>query len=281
MATNPDLSGKVAIVTGASRGIGADVARVLAREGMTVICAARTEKEGESPIPGTLVGTVASILEAGGTAVARRADMSKEDDVRSLFDWSVAELGHVDAVINNAGISPDGTIETMNWRHFHMAFQINLATPALLSRLAATHMREIGGGAIINVTSMASRGPGAGPYAEVVQGGTTYGVTKAALERMTQGMAAELWPDNVSVNAIMPSARIWVGSTLYAEQQRDPEGFDQIDLTGKRKDGTIMGDAAAAIIRADHTVYTGQVKSDEETLTALLGTTDFSKYPRY
>lgn len=281
MATNPDLTGKVAIVTGASRGIGADVARVLAREGMTVVCAARTENEGESRIPGTLSDVVASIGEAGGKAVARRADMSKEEDVHALWEWSVAEFGRVDAVINNAGISPNGTIEKMNWRHFHLAFQINVATPALLSRLAATHMREIGGGAIINVSSGASRGPGAGPYTEVVQNRTIYGLTKAALERMTQGMAAELWPDNISVNAIMPSTQIWVGGTIYVAQQRNPEGFESMDLSGKRKDGTIMGDAAAAIIRADHKVYTGQVKNDEDTLTAILGTTDFSAYPRY
>ena len=142
MATNPDLTGKVAIVTGASRGIGADVARVLAREGMSVICAARTENEGESRIPGSLADTVASINATGGKAVAHRVDMSKEEDVQALWDWSVAEFGHVDAIINNAGISPNGTIEKMSWRHFHMAFQINVASPALLSRLAAPHMRE-------------------------------------------------------------------------------------------------------------------------------------------
>lgn len=281
MATNPDLNGKVAIVTGASRGIGADVARVLAREGMTVICAARTEHDGESRIPGTLTDTVASIIETGGKAVAHRSDMSLEDDVHALWEWSLAEFGHVDAVINNAGISPNGTIEKMNWRHFHLAFQINVATPALLSRLAATHMREIGGGAIVNVSSGASRGPGAGPYTEVVQNRTIYGLTKIALERMTQGMAAELWPDNISVNVIMPSTQIWVGGTIYVARQRDPDGFEQIDLAGKRKDGTIMGDAAAAIIRADHKVYTGQVKNDQDTLTAILGTTEFSKYPVY
>ncbi len=281
MATNPDLNGKVAIVTGASRGIGADVARVLAREGMTVVCAARTENEGESHIPGTLTDTVASIVESGGKAVARRADMSKEDDVQALWDWSVAEFGHVDAVINNAGISPNGTIEKMNWRHFHLAFQINVATPALLSRLAATHMRELGGGSIINVSSGASRGPGAGPYTEVVQNRTIYGLTKIALERLTQGMAAELWPDNIGVNVIMPSKQIWVGGTIYVQQQRNPEGFDSLDLTGKRKDGTIVGDAAAAIIRTDHAIYTGQVKNDEDTLKAILGTTDFSKYATY
>src|SRR5207237_3821711 len=104
--------------------------------------------------------------ELGGTAVARRADLSKEDDIHELWDWSVSEFGHIDAVINNAGILAPGTIENMNWRHFGLVFQINVAAPALLSRLAAPHMRSIGGGAIVNVSSGASRGPGPGPYNE-------------------------------------------------------------------------------------------------------------------
>ncbi len=279
MATNPDLHGKVALVTGASRGIGADIARVLARDGMTVICAARTKNEGEFRIPGSLSATVASIVATGGQAVAHRCDLTNEEDVTALWEWSVAEFGHVDVVVNNAGISPPGTIEGMNWRHFHLAFQINVASPGLLSRLAAPHMRGLGGGAIINVTSGASRGPGVGPYKEKAVRGTVYGLTKLALDRMTQGMAAELCEDNISVNAIKPGKQIWVGGTIYVASQRP--GFDQLDLTGKRKDGTIMGDATAAIVRADYAQYTGNVLSDEETLTKLLGVTNFDSYATY
>src|SRR6185369_3988756 len=133
---------------------------VLAREGMTVIAAARTENEGESRIPGTLTDTVASIKESGGQAVARRLDLSKEDQITEFWEWATGEFGHIDALINNAGILAPGTIENMNWRHFGLVFQINVAAPALLSRLAAPHMRGLGGGAIVNVSSGASRGPG-------------------------------------------------------------------------------------------------------------------------
>ena len=279
MATNPDLHGKVALITGASRGIGADVARVFAREGATVLLAARTENEGEFRVPGSLSETVASIIESGGNAVAHRCDLGDEEDVTKLWEWAVAEAGHVDIVINNAGISPPGTIENMNWKHFHLGFQINVASPGLLSRLAAPHMRALGGGAIVNVSSGASRGPGVGPYKEKAWRGTVYGLTKSAIERMTQGMAAELCEDNISVNAIKPSRQIWVGGTIYVASQRP--GFEDIDLTGKRKDGTIMGDAAAAIVRADHALCTGNIWSDEEALTAVTGTTDFTKYATY
>ena len=281
MAGNPDLNGKVALVTGASRGIGADIARVLAREGMAVLCAARTENEGDLRIPGALSTTIASITAAGGKAIAHRCDLSKEDEIRELWEFAVRELGHVDAVVNNAGILAPGTIENMNWRHFNLVFQVNVAAPALLSRLAAPHMRELGGGAIINVSSGASRGPGPGPYKQAARGGTPYGYSKAALERLTQGIAAELCEDNISVNAIMPAHQIWVGGTVYVQQQQNPD-FEHIDLTGKRKDGTIMGDACAAIIRADHAEFTGRVLTDEATLTALTGMTSFEqRYPVY
>jgi NAD(P)-dependent dehydrogenase (short-subunit alcohol dehydrogenase family) len=280
MAANPDLNGKVALVTGASRGIGLDIAKVLAREGMTVIGAARTENEGDSRIPGGLNSTVDAIKAAGGNAVAHRVDLSKEDEINELWEWAVAEFGHVDALVNNAGILAPGTVENMNWRHFHLVFQINVAAPALLSRLAAPHMRSIGGGAIINITSGASRGPGPGPYKQASRGGVPYGYSKAALERVTQGMAAELCEDNISVNATMPAHQVWVGGTVYVNQVGNPD-FDKIDLTGKRKDGTIMGDACAAIIRADYAQYTGNVKNDEETLTALTGIKTFEAYPVY
>ena len=88
-----------------------------------------------------------------------------------------------------------GTIEKMSWRHFYLNFIVNVAAPAYLSRLAIPHMRELGGGTIVNISSGASRGPGAGPYTTVSRGGSPYGLGKAALERMTQGMAAELWED--------------------------------------------------------------------------------------
>jgi NAD(P)-dependent dehydrogenase (short-subunit alcohol dehydrogenase family) len=280
MATNPDLNGKVALVTGASRGIGADIARVLAREGMTVIGAARTENEGDFRVPGALATTISSITEAGGKAVARRVDLSRDEEIHELWEWAVGEFGQIHAVVNNAGILAPGTIENMNWRHFGLVFQINVAAPALLSRLAAPHMRANGGGAIINITSGASRGPGPGPYEHASRGGTPYGYSKAALERLTQGMAAELCEDNISVNCTMPAHQVWVGGTIYAQQQSNPD-FDNIDLTGKRKDGTIMGDACAAILRADYAIYTGRVTNDEDTLRELTGATSFEKYPVY
>src|SRR5690606_19100009 len=162
---------------------------------------------------------------------------------------------------------------------FLLNMAINVTSPILLARLAAPHMAEKGGGAIVNVSSTASDGPGEGPYAEVEVGGTPYGLTKAALERFSQGMAAEVWADNVSVNTILPSRQIYVGGTIYVAENNP--GMAVADLTGNRKDGTIMADACVALIRADWRTVTGIVDTDEGVLARLTGATDFSGYATY
>ncbi|MSQ29181.1 MAG: SDR family NAD(P)-dependent oxidoreductase [Dehalococcoidia bacterium] len=279
MAENNALSGQVAIVTGASRGIGADIARVLAREGMTVIACARTMEEGDFHIPGSLRSTVDSINSAGGKAVAYRCDLSKEEQINELWEFAVREFSHVDALVNNAAIAVPGTIETMSWRHFHLNLVIDVVAPVLLSRLAVAHMRQLGRGAIVNISSGASRGPGRGPYKRTSVGGTPYGLSKAALERFTQGLASELWEDNISVNAMSPARQIYVGGTIYVTQTNPT--YSVGDLAGKRKDGTIMGDACAAIFRADRRQFTGVVSTDEGVLTELTGIKTFDHYATY
>jgi len=274
-----DLTNMVAIVTGASRGIGADIARVLARKGMTVVCAARTEEPGTYKIPGSLHETINSIKAEGGRAIARRCDMSKEEDVRALWDWASAEFPRIHAVINNAAINIPGTIAGMQWKHFLLNMAINVTNPILLAKLAAPHMAQHGGGAIINVSSSASDGPGEGPYDTVSVGGTPYGLTKAALERFSQGMAEEVWADNVSVNTVMPSEQIYVGGTIYVAQNNP--GMAVADLTGKRKDGTIMADACVALLKADWRSVTGIIDTDEGVLRRLTGKTDFSGYATF
>ncbi len=273
------LQDSVVIVTGASRGIGADVARVLAREGAKVVATARTVNEGDFHIPGSLAETIASIDAEGYEAVPFRCDVGNEADVEALAAFAIDHYGRIDAVINNAGIATPGTIESMKWRHLQLAWNINVAAPAQLSRLVLPHFRERGSGGIINISSGASRGPGAGPYAKRAEGGTVYGLTKAALERMTQGMAAELWGTGISVNALSPGKQIFVGGTVYVAEH-DP-AFQVSNLSGRRKDGTIMGDACLEILTAAPAVFTGRVVTDEEALTQLAGVTNFDHYATF
>jgi NAD(P)-dependent dehydrogenase (short-subunit alcohol dehydrogenase family) len=243
----PTLDGQVAIVTGASRGIGADIARVLAREGAKVVVAARTLREGDFHIPGSIEETVADINRSGGVATGVKCDLSRDEDMGNLVRATVDAYGRVDILVNNAAIAVPGTIMTMSPRHLDLSWRLNVWAPVMLSREVIPSMTERGSGAIINISSGASRGPGPGPYAQPGKGGTPYGLTKAALERFTQGLAHELAGSGISVNALSPARQIFVGGTVYVT--RTNPAFAVSDLTGKRKDGTIMGDACVAMIQ--------------------------------
>ena len=271
--------GKVAIVTGGSRGIGADIARVLARAGARVVVAARTEHVGDFHIPGSVDETVADIVDAGGVAAGVRCDLTREPDLDRLVRETEERFGPVDILVNNAAVAVPGTIADMNPRHMELSWRLNVWAPFLLCRAVIPSMRERGDGAIINISSGASRGPGAGPYARPGQGGTPYGMTKAALERFTQGLAAELSESGISVNVLHPAKQIFVGGTVYVTQT-DP-AFAVSDLAGKRKDGTILGDACLAVIEADHRSVTGRIYTDEQALTELRGVTDFGGYATF
>lgn len=273
------LDGKVAIVTGASRGIGLDIARVLAREGAKVVVAARTQREGDFHIPGSIDETVALIEQEGGGATGIPCDLTKTEQLSPLVDAAFNTYGSVDILVNNAAIAVPGTMMDVTPRHLDLSWRLNVLAPILLAREAVPHMRLRGWGAIINISSGASRGPGAGPYKNVGKGGTPYGLTKAALERFTQGLAHELAETNISVNALSPAKQIFAGGTVYVT--RTNPAFAVSDLTGKRKDGTIMGDACVAIATSDHAFITGRLYTDESALTEIWGRTDFSSYPAY
>ena len=127
--TTGSLQGKVAIVTGASRGIGADIASVFAKAGMKVVAAARTVNEGDFRVPGSLATTVDAINAAGGEAIAVKCDLSREDEIEALWQAALNAYGAVDVVVNNAGILVPGTIEKMSWRHFQLNFTVNVQRP--------------------------------------------------------------------------------------------------------------------------------------------------------
>ncbi|HET7737401.1 MAG TPA: SDR family oxidoreductase, partial [Tepidiformaceae bacterium] len=243
-----------------------------------------TEHQGDFHIPGSLDETLAEIRALGGEAIAVTADLGADDptlgeQLPNLVAKAVEAFGGVDILVNNAAIAVPGTIESMKLRHMDLSWRINVWAPLLLCREVLPHLRAKGGGSIINISSAASIGPGPGPYRDASAGGTPYGLTKAALERFTQGLASELVGTGISVNALSPSRQIFVGGTIYVAKTNP--AFSVSDLTGKRKDGTIMGDAAVAIISADHGTVTGRIYSDEGALTELRGVTTFEAYATF
>ncbi len=253
-----DLDGKVAIVTGASRGLGKDVAVALGAAGASVVVAARTADDGQSRIPGTLAHTAGLVEEAGGRALAVRCDVGDQDDVAAAVEATKSEFGRIDILVNNAGILTPGSIMETKGKHWWLIFRINVDGPFNFCRAVMPHIVEAGGGHIINVSSMGAVGPGAGPYDKPRAGGTAYGATKAALERFTQGLASEVYQDKVSVNALSPYLPIWSeGGHFFRSNTGEP------DYSGWRLKGDVFGDAAVVICRQTAGVYTGNILYDE------------------
>ena len=212
------LAGKVAIVTGASRGIGQQIAELFASEGAKVVCAARTLNEGEHRmLEGSLSRTVGLIREKGGEATAVTADVSHESECIALVEAARAAYGPIDILVNNAALNyylPTEAYPTNRWVR---CFAINVHAPFILSKAVLTDMIARRSGAIVNISSGAAIGPGRGPYDDqTVRGGVMYGASKAALERFTQGLAQEVAGyGGISVAAVSPSQVVPTPGTIH------------------------------------------------------------------
>jgi NAD(P)-dependent dehydrogenase (short-subunit alcohol dehydrogenase family) len=211
------LDGKTAVVTGASRGIGQTIAELFAAEGAKVVCAARTLKEGDHPLEGSLTRTVEAIRAQGGEATAVAANISEEADCLALLDQARAAYGPIDVLVNNAALNYYLPIEDYQTNRWIRAFAINVHAPFILSKSVLPDMIASGGGAIVNISSGAAIGPGRGPYEDhSIQGGTMYGASKAALERFTQGLAQEVSQyGTISVSAVSPSRVVPTPGTVF------------------------------------------------------------------
>jgi NAD(P)-dependent dehydrogenase (short-subunit alcohol dehydrogenase family) len=218
-----ELDGKVAIVTGASRGIGRATAILLAREGAAVACAARTVNEGDHPLAGSLHSTVEAIRAEGGRAEAIAVDVSSAEECRRLVEETRQRLGPCDVLVNNAALTYFIPVEEFPERRWLRSFAVNVHAPVWLSQAVLPDMKAKGSGRIINVSSGAAIGPGRGPYANPRRGGTCYGMEKAALERFSQGLAEEVWPYGIGVAAVSPSQVVVTPGTEYHHLVSGPD----------------------------------------------------------
>ena len=215
------LDGKTIIVTGASRGIGAEIARVLASEGGRVVCAARTLKEGDHPLEGSLEQTVADIKAAGHEATAVPVNISEVEECQHLVQAARSLYGPVDVLVNNAALTYFVPIKDYTVNRWMRSWAVNLHAPFVLSQLALEDMLPRKSGRIVNISSVAAIGPGHGPYAGEhgeeyrLKGSTCYGAEKAALERFSQGLAAEVYADGVGVSAVAPSLIVPTPGTVF------------------------------------------------------------------
>lgn len=189
MASNTKkLAGKVAVVTGASKGIGASIAKHLAAEGAAVVVNYSTSKAGANKV-------VSEINGDGGKAIAVQADVSRKEDIDRLFANVESAFGKVDVLVNNAGIYEFAPLENITEQHFRKQFDLNVLGLILTTQEALKHFNA-SGGSIINISSVVST---VAPPAAAV-----YSATKAAVDAVTRSLAKELGPRNVRVNAINP-----------------------------------------------------------------------------
>jgi NAD(P)-dependent dehydrogenase (short-subunit alcohol dehydrogenase family) len=223
------LDGKVAIVTGASRGIGQAIAELFAEEGAKVVCAARTLSEGDHPfLEGTLQRTVELVRAKGGEAKAVACNIANEEDCIRLVQ-SARDYGPIDILVNNAALSYFQPITELATNRWVRAFAVDVHGPFMLAKEVLKDMIPRRSGAIVNISSGAAIGPGRGPYADkAVRGGTMYGAVKAALERFTQGLAQEVAQyDGITIAAVSPSRVVPTPGTVYhklVSGMDDPKG---------------------------------------------------------
>ena len=189
MSTNQKLAGKVAVVTGASKGIGAAIAKQLAAEGASVVVNYATSKTGADKV-------VSEITGAGGKAVAVQGDVSKKAEIDRLFAETKKSFGRLDILVNNAGIYEFAPLENVTAEHFHKQFDLNVLGLVLTTQEAVKHFSPAGG-AVVNVSSIVS-----GTFA--APNGSIYSATKASVDAVTRSLSKELGSRNIRVNAVNP-----------------------------------------------------------------------------
>lgn len=215
------LAGKVAIVTGASRGIGVAIAKRYAMEGAKVVVTARSVAEGDHYLGGTIMETVEQINAAGGTAMAVQADLNLAEDRHRLVADTKEAYGSADILVNNAAITYFIPVADFPEKRFRLMLDVQVWAPFELSQLVLPDMRERGEGWILNISSHAAIHP---DKTAGGRGGTVYGMCKAALERFTTGLAAELYDENIGVNVISPGLVETPGTVhhnLITEESKD------------------------------------------------------------
>jgi citronellol/citronellal dehydrogenase len=248
------LAGRTALVTGASRGIGAAIARRLAAAGAAVAAVARSLDEPPAGVAGTLRDTVSAIEAAGGRAVAIRGDVLDAASRAAFVAAARAALGPIDILVNNATYGPFGPLEGFGERQIELTLGASVGAPLHLVRLVLPDLRARGRGWILNISSATAQHPEGPPYLDWQQRGGShlYGAAKAALDRLTTGLAAELYGARVAVNALAPVAAVLTEGVRASGAERwiDPSMVEPVEA---------MAEAALALVTGEPQKLTGRI----------------------
>jgi NAD(P)-dependent dehydrogenase (short-subunit alcohol dehydrogenase family) len=250
-----ECDGRVALVTGASRGIGAAIALRLASEGAAVAVTART-LDPHPTLPGTLRDVVDGVEAMGGKAVAIPADLADADARARVVPEVESALGPVDILVNNAAAAFYAPTYELPLRRRRLLFELNVHAPVDLAHQVVPGMRARGRGWIVNVSSATSKHPSGPPFDPGIKLGamsTLYGASKAALERITTGLAAELYDDGIAVNSIAPVAAV---RTPGAEVHLGPLLDERPDIVEPVE---LLAEAVLVLATCDPATITGRV----------------------
>ncbi|MEE2032912.1 SDR family NAD(P)-dependent oxidoreductase [Rhodococcus chondri] len=243
------LEGRVAFVAGASRGIGAAIAVALAGAGASVAVAARSEEVGK--LPGTIHSVAERITTSGGRAMPVHCDVTDEASVAAAMETTVAEFGGVDILVANAGVLWMGPIESTPLRRWQLCLDVNSTGVFNVTKAAIPHLRARGGGSMVAVTTTG--------VTMTDRGSNAYWVSKAAVERLYTGLAADLKPDNIAVNCLAPSRVVLTeGWTAGGNGREIPPEMVEPPET--------MGAAAVLLATQNAAGITGTVQQSEELI---------------
>lgn len=246
--SNGVLKGQVALVTGASRGIGDYIARRYAMAGARVVVSARTQAGDDNLLPGTIDDTVNAIKDAGGDALSVQADLSVPEDRQRLVATAQEHYGGVDILVNNAAVTFFIPVDDFPEKRFRLMMDVQVWTPFELAQLVLPGMREKGHGWILNISSHAAIHP---DKATGGRGGTVYGMCKAALERFTTGLAQETYGSGIGVNVISPGLVPTPGA-LHHNLVNDDNRDSLMSAEG-------MAEACLRLVHGDPKTMTGRI----------------------
>ena len=253
------LNGKVAIVTGGSRGIGKQICLTFAREGAAVVVVARTEKEG-GKLPGTILQTAEEIRSFGGQALPVRIDITLDEDVERMVQTTLDEFGRIDILVNDAAANVNATIADLPIKRWDLMMRVNLRGTFICTKAVLPTMMAQKSGNIIAMTSIAAK-------RKAPPGEVCYSITKAGIELFCWGLAQEVKEYNIAVNDLYPTGGVTTDGFKEVFKHR---GLSE-DILKQMKTPQQIAEAALWIAQQDANTFTGRSVNDDEVRAFMEG----------
>ena len=253
------LEGKVAVVTGGSRGIGKQICLTFAQEGAAIVVVARTEKEG-GKLPGTIHQTASEIRASGGRALPMRTDITVDEDVERMVEHCLNEFGRIDILVNDAAVNINSTVADLPIKRWDLMMKVNLRGTFICTKAVLPIMTSQQSGNIICMTSIAAK-------RQAPPGEVCYSITKAGIELFCWGLAQEVKEYNIAVNDLYPTGGVTTDGFKEVFKHRDLGD----DILNRMKTPEQIAEAALWIAQQDASTFTGRSVNDDEVRAFIEG----------